>query len=210
MPHFSYELTLEGQVELRLPEGSPKEVFLLLHGYGLTGRFMYERIQPLLPLDALVIAPNAPLYIPIKKAKGWDLGFSWYIWDEVNRIQYVAEEVGLKYVDDVLREFSEQSLPLTIIGYSQGGYIAPQVGLRHKNTKRVIGINCRFRSETIGDAPLPFVVDALHGAEDEVVDPARSIACYAELNKSEGEFRLIPNTNHFLQKELLHELKQIL
>ena len=43
---------------------NPKQVLLLLHGYMLDGKFMYDVLKQYLPEDALIIAPNGPFHTP--------------------------------------------------------------------------------------------------------------------------------------------------
>ena len=58
---------------------------------------------------------------------------------------------------------------ITILGYSQCGYLAPFVGGKIDNIEHVIGINCNFRSDFF-DFPLDYSLTHLHAVDDPLVE----------------------------------------
>lgn len=206
---FRYKLELEGETTIHWPE-DPGQVFLLLHGYAQTGEFMYRRFSKILPADAVVVAPNGPLPIPVKKQNRWDLGFAWYLWDHYQDRYYIEEDTALDYVEQIFQAFAVPAhLPLTVIGYSQGGYLAPHVGLLFAGTKRVLGINCRFRQEKFTDVDFGFPLDAIHGENDSVVEPDRSHSNFENL-RTNGQFHLVPGADHLLGDKLINKVAELL
>ena len=51
------------------------------------------------------------------------------------------------FLFNTLKNLNLLNKELFIIGYSQGGYLAPFVGLKCPNTSAVIGINCNYKTE---------------------------------------------------------------
>jgi predicted esterase len=149
---FTSFAQLEGIV--RRPE-APTEVILLL---------------PTLPENALVIAPNGPFPIPRPKENRLDYGHSWYFYDKIEKKYFVNQDLAKFWLRDLLHILNPNKLPLTIIGFSQGGYLAPLAGEVIQETKLVVGIACEFRT-TLIKKQLPFPLVAIHGSADEIIKP---------------------------------------
>lgn len=152
----------------------PQEVILLLHGLGERGKRIYRKLLPYLPKNALVLAPNAPFPIPRHKEGRMDFGHSWYFYDKFERKYFINQDLAKYWLRDLLKLENPQGLPVTIIGFSQGGYLAPLAGLEIKETKLIIGLGCEFRTSLIQEK-LPFPMHAIHGEKDEVITPASAL-----------------------------------
>lgn len=163
---------------VRAPE-MPKEVILLLHGLNERGRRIYRKLLPYLPQDALIIAPNAPFPLPRQKENRVVLGYTWYFYDKFEREYFINQDMARSWLQAVLKQKNPEGLPLTIIGFSQGGYLAPLLGSDIPETKLVIGLGCEFRSQLITTG-LSFPLEGLHGKNDQIIKPESS---RAEINK---------------------------
>ena len=102
-------------------------------------------------------------------------------------------------------------MPLTIIGYSQGGYLAPFVGEKIPQTKHVIGVNCRFRFDKLPDK-LNFKIDGIHGEQDENVDPLRAKESFGVLKDrgASGGFYIVEKEGHRLTLPFKEKIRQLL
>lgn len=111
----------------------PKQIVLLLHGYGSSGADLISLAphwQPSLP-DALFLAPNAPQ----RGAIG-----SGYQWWPLAAFTPQALTMGANsaapaidaFIDRKLAQYGLQDANLAIVGFSQGTMMALHVGLRRK------------------------------------------------------------------------------
>src|SRR5690606_34833825 len=100
---------------------------------------------------------------------------------------------------------------LTIIGFSQGGYLAPLLGLDIPETKLVIGIGCEFRSLLISEMP-KFQLEAIHGDQDQAISPA---GAYKEIERLKERgiscgWHLIPGAAHAITPEMGPIIKNLM
>ena len=169
-------------VERRPPE--PKSVVLLLHGLNERGLRIYRKLINYLPTDSYVMAPNAPFPLPRMKVNRLDFGYTWYFYDKFTDTYLVDQALSLSLLKDLLVRANPNHLPVTVIGFSQGGYLAPLVGFENKDVKDVIGIGCEFRSHFFDQVP-NFELHAVHGADDTIIPSAHALG-EIELLKGKG------------------------
>lgn len=150
---------------------NPQEVILLLHGLGERGKRIFRKLLPFLPKEALIIAPNGPFPIQRNKQHKVEFGHSWYFYDKIEKKYFINQDMAKIWLRDLLKIENPRSLPVTIIGFSQGGYLAPLAGKEITETKLVIGLACEFRTTLIQEK-LPFEMIAVHGEEDEIIPPS--------------------------------------
>lgn len=205
----------------RKPQGEPpNHVFLLLHGYAQTGSLMLRALADQLPAGALVIAPNAPLPIPEWEARfpapGWraqrpKLRYAWYHYDSTTNEYMVSVDPALEYLKAGLEAFGCQDLPKTVIGFSQGGYVAPFIAAKLTKVRQVIGISCEFLPDDL-PGHLPFRVDAIFGDRDEIADQKAARASHASLvsRGTHGEFHEARDTGHEISPEVQATIRKML
>lgn len=153
----------------RVPQ-KPDEIILLLHGLAERGRRIYRKLIPYLPENALVIAPNGTFTIPRQKDDSLSLGYAWYFYDRGSKSYLVNQDAARSVLKSLVAAKNPQHLPVTIIGFSQGGYLAPLVGQDIEETKLVIGLGCEFRHNLITEKP-KFPMVAIHGENDAIISP---------------------------------------
>ncbi|MDB5671438.1 MAG: phospholipase [Alphaproteobacteria bacterium] len=118
--------------------GPPRQLVILLHGYGSNGADMIQLApiwQAVLP-DALFLAPNAPERCPMG-------GFQWWALTDFSRLGLAA---GVRraapaldaYIDAQLAAHGIGEADLMLVGFSQGTMVALQIGPCRKN--RLAGI----------------------------------------------------------------------
>ncbi len=190
---------------------SPKRVILLLHGLGQRGKRIYRKLLAHLPSDALIIAPNGPFPIPRQKEGKTDFGHSWYFYDKHEGSYFISMDLSIHWLRDLLKIENPLRLPVTIIGFSQGGYMSPHVGMAIPETQLVIGLACEFRSNFIHQMP-SFKLIAVHGELDEIVAPSaqKSEIDSLKMIGIEIDYHLIPNTGHEITTEMAKMVNSLL
>jgi predicted esterase len=182
---------------------APQSIILLLHGLGQRGKRIYRQLLPFLPENALIIAPNAPFPIPREKEGKIDFGHSWYFYNKFEKTYFVTHELSSCWLKSLVELENLAALPVTIIGFSQGGYLAPHVAKYLKETRLVLGLCCEFRSHMI-DHNLQVPLIGIHGESDDIVSPI-SAGLEIERLKEKGlqaDFHTVPETGHEINKEM--------
>ncbi|MCO4753055.1 MAG: hypothetical protein KC478_01165 [Bacteriovoracaceae bacterium] len=179
------------------------EVVLLLHGFQLNGYFMFKRFEKRFGPKVKVIAPNAPFIVPLKKDQGWEARYGWYFYDSDTRNFYINYDPAANWLSELLKDLNSNNSPVTIIGYSQGGYIAPKVAELVPEVKKVVGINCIFRSERF-KIKKNTTYSQVHGNEDTLVAFTEARSEFLRLKELgvEGEFIEVCE-DHFLNGNLI-------
>lgn len=140
-----------------------------------------------------------------------DFGHSWYFYDKIQKKYFMTQDLAKYWLRDLMAIENPDKRPLTIIGFSQGGYLAPVVGKELPETKLIIGIACEFRTTLIHEAP-HFPMVALHGEKDEIVkiQEARSESENLKPLGIEVDFRRVPEAAHEITPEMGGMIKNIL
>ena len=166
--------------------GSPKQIVLLLHGYGSSGADLitlaphWQRDLP----DALFLAPNAP-----QRLSDLSSGYQWW---PLAAFTPQAMASGAASAAPAIEAFIERKLHqyelteanLVIVGFSQGTMIALHVGLRrpHK-VAEIIGYSGMLTGgHELSHCPItkPPVL-LVHGSSDPIVPVAALHAAKREL-----------------------------
>ncbi|CAM2005889.1 alpha/beta hydrolase [Acanthopleuribacter pedis] len=192
MPQHEIEVTWSVNYETQGPEDA-EEMWLLLHGYQQRGSVVLEKLKPYCPDSVRLVAPDAPFPAPHQSAAGWRMGFAWYLFDPATQIYHVPMEPAVALLRAFVAGIRGRARRIRVIGYSQGGYLAPFAARALTNIVQAVGINCRFRDESLKEI-LPFPLDAVHGKRDALVDLARSM-------QSHGQLLKIGNTGRFVTVE---------
>lgn len=189
----------------------PDQVILLLHGLHERGLRIYRKLIKFLPDNALILAPNAPFPLPRERAGETEYGFCWYFYDRASRSYFLNQTLAVSWLTEFLKAKNISHLPLTIIGFSQGGYLAPILGHALPQTKLVIGLGCEFR-ENLVDEKISFSLVGLHGEDDRVVNVDHSKADAERLQRKglAVEWESIPETAHEISDLMGKRVESIL
>ncbi len=165
---------------------SPKQLVVLLHGYGADGEDLIGLAEPLgeaLP-DAVFAAPNAP-----SRCAQNPFGFEWYPLDfsmmqESVRIGTPAARAALvEYLDDLWARTGLGAAETFLVGVSQGAMMALHVAL--SLPEPVLGVvsfsGALVPPADFDAAPRPPIC-LIHGDLDQVVDPRRTEEAAETLN----------------------------
>ncbi len=152
---------------------APKQIVLLLHGFGSSGRDMIALApawQQTLP-DALFLAPHAP------QRTGFSAGYQWWGLSEITPQALAAGAAQAApaieaFIDRKLKQYGLGEGDLAIVGFSQGTMMALHVGLRRRQQlAAIVGYSgmltgaAQLRHAQITRPPVLLV----HGSHDPVV-----------------------------------------
>lgn len=184
-------------------------VILALHGYQQSGEFLYKRLEKHLEAEkTLIICPNGPFLLPTKKNEAWIDTYSWYFFDPLKKSFYINYEPSAKLISQLLDQLNILKKEVTLIGYSQGGYLSPKVAELNSNIKRVIGLACIFRGERF-KLKKDCEYYQIHGTKDDVVDIQEAKEEFDNLNIPKKQFLTI-EADHLLTSNYFEKLKTIL
>lgn len=188
--------------------GSPKRIYLLLHGYLLDGSYILNEFKSLFNKDCLVIAPNGPFLVPVKKGERYSAKYAWYFFDPHTKNYYINYDPAAKYLRDIIQKFNTHKLPVTVIGYSQGGYLAPRVANFCKEVDQVISLASVYRPNRFEIMP-GVSYSQINSKADLVVSYSQALE-QGEIMKERGAnytISLIENSGHRIDDEYKKLLK---
>lgn len=179
---------------VKAKSGAPKQLMVLLHGYGSDGNDMISLSQfwaDILP-DTMFIAPNAPNPCAINPT-----GFEWFELDtsstldvenNISRLEgsKKAQPVLDKFLNDLWKDTGLSAKDTILVGFSQGAMMALEVGLAQKEAlKGIIAFSGglpdpkNMKNKINSKPPICFV----HGGNDNVVPVGMSVVSNEELKK---------------------------
>ena len=188
--------------------GLPKQIMVLLHGYGADGADLIglgRQWRELWP-DMLFVAPNAPQICDVNPG-----GYQWFPLqaDRISgRIEGAAEArpVLVDFLIDLWAQTGLSATETILCGFSQGAMMALHVGT--SLDRQLIGIvafsGALIPPDGFGDSYFAKPPIALiHGEFDQVVDPNLSRESAQILADAGFETRLhiSPNTGHGIAED---------
>lgn len=166
---------------------APKQIVLLLHGYGSSGADMISLAphwQDALP-DALFLAPHAPQRCGMTGAGYQWWGLSGFAPSALAAGAALAAPAIDAFIDRKLGQYGLTEEHLALVGFSQGTMMALHVGLRRPRAVAAVVGYSGMLTATAGIGHTDFAkppVLLIHGTADPVVP-------IAALHKAESELK---------------------
>jgi predicted esterase len=187
-----------------------KRTYILLHGFYESAAIIKEKLLSLIPTDSNILIPNGCFPLPKRRAHGWDIFFSWYFFDEATQSFYVEYDFPAAVLEKLVKQLGLESAPITIIGYSQGGYLSPFLAERLPACDKVIGLGCSYKFDML-EKTSHYTIDGIHGDADNKVDPVNAQNFFNKLDsKIKGNFTVLPGVGHELNDLFFKAIKQII
>jgi predicted esterase len=198
---------------------SDKPLVLMFHGFADSAKSLLKRAFDEIPNDVEILAINGPFPIPQKKENKWLHAYAWYFLDFETREVHIHPNVGVSAVHNLLVHLGFENRPKIIIGYSQGGFFIPYLIKSLKNIKQIFSVGCYYRVEEY-PSNQKIKIDALHGAQDNVVSFEQAEQTFAQLKQEkiiDGNFLGLTSMGHnfngesrlWLKNNLARALKEI-
>ena len=182
-PVMNNPVDLDGPVVAPVSGGAPRQLVVLLHGYGADGNDLIELAPQwarLLP-DAAFVSPHAPF--PCEASPYGRQWFGFEGRDQAEIYAGVQEAAGIldRFLDVALAHFSVAADRMALVGFSQGTMMALHVAPRRETA---IGGIVGYSGRLIGPEQLGREIRSrppvllIHGDGDPVV-PFASMAAAA-------------------------------
>ena len=203
---FKHKIELTHEIEIKELNDSNR-FYILLHGHQLNGTYMFERFKDL--LNGTILAPNAPFLYPLKKNESFEARYTWYFFDPFKKDYYIGMEPAAEYVNSIIQTYVPKDIPVTVIGYSQGGYLAPKIAELNNSVDTVIGLACTFRSSRYQKRENVSYYQ-INSKSDPLIDYANAKEEYFKLHEDKSNFITLENTGHKLNSDYIDEVLKIL
>ena len=187
------------------PAKEDAPLLIFLHGFGETYGHLLRHFESKIPDEYGIFAPNGVFPLPQKKfdSPEWKLRFCWYFYDSATKKYFIDQRYPAEVLSNLIVDIDVENQKKIIIGFSQGGYLAPFLGAVLSNVSKSISINAELKHLMLPNT-LPFELINICGEDDEVVDPINCQHSHQEMIKrgNTGSFYLIKNTGHKINEEV--------
>jgi predicted esterase len=178
--------TNEVPVDLHRPDDADGSLVVALHGMGMTAASFAKDVLPCVPERASLLVPQGPLPFEMRSERGIRQGNGWYVYTGETEAFLVSmrrtEEWLLRQVEFFAADHGYDAARVSLLGFSQGGYLAAWTGIRHAaRFRRLVVAAARIKHEVLEDdarraAAREFRVLQVHGGTDESVAAATAKA----------------------------------
>jgi predicted esterase len=192
-----------------------KKTVLLLHGYQDSASALLKRAFTEDPeeFDFNILAPNGLYPVPVKADVGFREAYAWYFVDGARKFVLVAPEIAQENLYRLIGHLNLLDHQFVIVGFSQGGILAPFVAKKLETVSGIVGVGTMFFSEYYKGLDSSLPVDSIHGIDDDVITLQTSQTGYDELKKAEsrpGSFYSIKGLKHTLDDEGRKKLRELI
>ncbi len=213
---FSVPFMQSVPVELHRPTDPDGSLVVALHGQGMRPASFARDTLSAMPEHATVLYPQAPLPFEMRRPGGIKQGNGWYVYlgDTPEFLASMERaENWLRYVlDATLAKGGIDAARVSLLGFSQGGYLAGYVGLRNADLfHRLVVAGSRLKHEVLENnaraaaAGHPtFRILDVHGENDEgvPVEPCRESAAKITRLGVPVDFRTYPTKHYVLRDDV--------
>ena len=209
------------QVETRnlliLPKGYRSDrtypMLTALHGMGMTAEEFSDLLAPLQDLPVIFFIPQGAYPFEIRVGGQMRIGRAWYLYtgDETEFVQSmsVSGRHLRTLVDRVIAEYRVDPKRRALLGFSQGGYFAGYLGIRHASRIAGLAVMAARVKDEVLERELPrakhLSVLLTHGKKDRAVPYSAAEQSKAALEQAglDVELRAYDCGHHVTQEQLL-------
>ncbi len=192
------DFTLSVPADLHRPaDGGDGSLLVALHGQGMSPKRFARQVLPALPPGWSALIPQGPLPFEIRRPGSFKQGNAWYVYlgDDEGFVRSMqrTEAWLLDVIDRTVADAGLDPDRVSLLGFSQGGYLAAYVGVRHASRfRRLVVAGGRIKHEVLEDAARAAAADHpdfrvldVHGADDPSV-ALEAVAASVEAIRSCG------------------------
>ena len=183
--------------------GADDRLVLFLHGYTDSGSSFVRRALRSKEPKFSLLAPNGPFPLPVKSGEAYKEAYAWYFWEAASDRILIHPHVAAKFLCELVDQSGYKETPKVIVGFSQGGFLAPYVLPELRNVKGIVSLGAAYREEAY-PATNPFPLVAIHGVKDTIIPIERSEESFRVLlstGKITGEYHRIEGLDHNINAE---------
>ena len=176
---------------------SQNRLLICLHGYqDSAASFLKRAISDSKP-EYDFLAPDGPFPVPVRTEDGFKEAYSWYFEEHSMGRIVIPKSLTVELLVNLIKELKLEDHQKTIVGFSQGGFLAPKLAEQISHVEKIIGIGCMYRKESY-EKIKHIKVYGIHGTEDSIVDYEEAAQTFKalSLNGIEGEFLSIQDMGH--------------
>ena len=181
----------------------------MLHGFGETYHHLYKHFEKHLPDDFGVFAPNGIFPLPQKKfdSPEWKLRFCWYFYDAAKKEYFIDQRYPAEVISNLITQLKLDQNKKMIIGFSQGGYLAPFLGNKLSHVEKCIAINAEYKHLMLPKI-CPFPLINICGEKDDIVDSANCKNSHQKMIErgNHGDFIEVAEEGHSLGPNLIQAI----
>lgn len=182
---------------------------IFLHGYADHGgsflRRLFPKGWPTELENVALLAPNGLFPVPVKTEEGWREAYSWYFFDEAKMRMLISPDFAVTGIQTLLKQHGLEDTEKTIIGFSQGGFLAPYLAKSLQHVSEIIAVGSGFRPDFYEALPAKQIrLTAIHGDQDEVFQFGAAEKAHRRILDLgfQGEFLTIPGVRHIATPEI--------
>ncbi len=212
-------LTLPVSFYFKEAQRPTNKTVLLLHGYQDSAGSLFKRVfgdadhSEEQHFDFNILAPNGVYPVPVKAEEGFREAYAWYFVDPARDLVLVAPDVAARSLVALVKHLSLEANTFHIVGFSQGGILAPFVARELSNVSGIIGVGTLFLPDLYDGLRSTLPIDAIHGVNDEIITLATSQKGYQELKQLQprpGEYYQFKGLRHTLDDAARAKLKELI
>lgn len=181
----------------------PRLLVIFLHGYtDHAGSFLKRLFGDTWPenfRDVAVLAPNGPFPVPVRADNTWREAYAWYFYDDRENLMILPPDAATTACLNLISKFGYEEIPKVLVGFSQGGYLAPHLAQQIKNVREIIGVGTGYREDYYpANEAKTWFVSAVHGSNDEIFPIAEAHKAHEQIKAKgfRGEFHEIAGLRH--------------
>ena len=126
-------------------------------------------------------------------------------------------DIPCQFLAHFLKQINIHNRPITIIGYSQGGYLCPFLSEKNILIKHILGINCSYREDKLNQIyqRIDLKLDLINSDQDHIIDYPLSKKRYQKIKQRlpsscSGKHILLKNQSHKITSQTIVEIKRLL